>query len=111
MILFCAVLRFDTSQRSLHKRMSKNVDKEIRDKELNDLRYVLNDPAGRRFLYRMLGKWGLFKSSWALSAQIHFNEGVRNCSLELLSEICDASKDAFLLMMKENHDASDVTSV
>lgn len=73
----------------------------FRDKQLNDVRFILADVQGRRFLYRYLEETGVFKSSFTGSSETFFNEGQRNIGLKLLADITEADSEAFVKMMAE----------
>lgn len=72
-----------------------------REKELNDLRFVLSYQQGRRFLWRMLGYCKVFESIWRPSAEIHHLSGKQDCGHFLMGEIVEANQDSFLTMQKE----------
>lgn len=82
------------------KKASSKV-KSLREKQLNDVRFILSDVQGRRFLYRYLEEAGVFKSSFTGSSETFFNEGQRNIGLKLLADITEADVEAFVKMMAE----------
>jgi hypothetical protein len=59
----------------------------LRKQELDDLQYVLNTPAGRRFFIRLLEKTGYNSSSFTGNSTTFFNEGKREIALLLLKDI------------------------
>lgn len=73
-----------------------------RDKELDDIRFILSTPQGRRVYWRLLSQFGIFKTSFTGNSTTFFNEGQRNAGLFLLSELNDADPEAYVLMMKES---------
>ena len=73
-----------------------------REREVNDVRSILNTREGRRFMWKMLGHCRVFESIWHGSAQIHYNAGMQDVGHFILAEITEASPEAYLLMMKEN---------
>lgn len=73
-----------------------------RERELNDLRSVLNTIEGRRFLWRILEFCGLYKTSFTGSSETFFLEGQRNVGIKLITEIIETEPEAYLLMMKEH---------
>lgn len=73
-----------------------------RERELNDVRSLLNTREGRRLAWRLLTHCRVFESIWHGSAQIHYNSGMQDVGHFLLAEITEAAPEAFLLMMKEN---------
>jgi hypothetical protein len=66
------------------------------EREDADMAEVLSTPAGRRFVWRLLGITGVFSASWDPSARIHFNEGRRDVGLRYLAELNDKHPDRFL---------------
>lgn len=74
----------------------------IRDKQLNDVRVVLNTPHGRRLLWRIMEKCKTFGSVWEPSAKIHYNAGQQDLGHFLLSEVTEADEELLFQMMKEN---------
>lgn len=73
-----------------------------REKQLNDIRFLLSREQGRRFLWRCLERCGVYRSSFTGNSQTFFNEGERNIGLFILDDIMEAAPDAYLLMLKEN---------
>lgn len=73
-----------------------------RDDELNDIRTVLNTPAGRRFVWRLLEKCGVHRSIWSQSALIHYQSGQQDLGHFIESEIVDADENLLFIMMTEN---------
>lgn len=75
--------------------------KSAREQELVDLKFVLSHPAGRRFLWRLLGHFGVFKSIWEPSAKIHYNAGLQDGGHFLLAEVEAADQEALFVMQRE----------
>lgn len=69
-----------------------------RDRELDDLRFILSTDQGRRFVWRVLSRCGVFKISFTGSSQTFFNEGERSIGLYLLNEVMDADPDSYVKM-------------
>lgn len=74
----------------------------IRDQQLSDLRAILALKEGRRFVWRYLETCRIFQSSWDPSARIHFNEGMRQIGLMLLSDVNEADPESYFKMLKES---------
>ena len=85
---------------SVKKAESK--EKRRRENELNDLRFVLGTPQGRRFVWRILERTKVFESIWHPSAQIHYNAGQQDFGHYLFGEIAEAEETAILQMMQES---------
>jgi len=73
-----------------------------RDREANDMRSLLATIEGRRFLWRLMEKCGVYRESFTGSSETFFLEGKRSIGLFVIAEIIDAEPDAYLLMLKEN---------
>lgn len=76
--------------------------RELRRKELEDLRWLLGHPQGRRIATRMLEEAGVYRSSFNHSGSVMaFNEGKRHIGLFLTAEFLEASPDGFMKVLKE----------
>ena len=53
--------------------------------EIEDLKWVLSNKRGRRFIWRFLEKAGVFKSSFTGNSETFFREGQRNMGLMVLA--------------------------
>lgn len=76
--------------------------RKTREQELIDIKWILSEPIGRRFLWRYLDICGVFRSSFTQSSETFFLEGQRNIGLKILADINEAHPEAYLLMMKES---------
>lgn len=76
--------------------------RERRRKELEDLRWWLGHPQGRRIAARLLEQTGLYRSSFNHSGSVMaFQEGKRDIGLFIMSELLDASPDGYMKLLKE----------
>jgi hypothetical protein len=73
-----------------------------RERELDDLREILNTKGGRRFVWRLLGASELFGVSEVMNASIYALEGKRKLGKLLFLDVMEAAPEAYLLMMKES---------
>ncbi len=79
-----------------------------REREQNDLKWVMGSKQGRRFMHRRLEQAGIWKSSFNTNnAAMAFNEGYRNAGLELLNEIMEACPERYTEMLTEQKEAKD----
>lgn len=90
------------------KRQVMERNRERREEEINDLRAVLSSVSGRRFIWRLLERGGVFRSSFNTESDSYtaFNEGRRNLGLLVLNDILEADLDAFTLMQRESVEAA-----
>lgn len=69
---------------------------------MGDLRHVMSDARGRRFLWNLLGDCGLYRLSFNHSGSItSFNEGERNVGLKLQHRMIQASSELYLTAQSE----------
>lgn len=83
----------------------KSAEKKLEVKRLNeleDLRWVLSDPRGRRVLWRILDFCSVFRSIWEASAKIHYNAGRQDVGHFVQSEVTEARPNAMLEMILEH---------
>ena len=79
-----------------------------REKELNDLRWVMSTKQGRRFMWRLLSDAGVFRLSFNTNnAVMAFNEGGRNTGLYQLNNITEACPDRYTEMLAEHKEAKE----
>lgn len=78
------------------------VAREARRKELEDLRWLLGHPQGRRIAMRLLDEAGVYRSSFNHSGSVMaFSEGKRHIGLFLTAEFLEASPDGYMKVLKE----------
>jgi hypothetical protein len=73
-----------------------------RDQELEDIRTLLNNPAGLRFFKRFMKDGMVFKTTFTGNSNGYFLEGHRNLALMYFRDICeaDASKVPEIMIEK-----------
>lgn len=81
---------------------AEKANRRKRHYELEDLRSVLQSPAGRRFVWRYLTIGGVFQSSFTGDNATFFNEGRRDIGLKLMADVMEADPDAYVRMAKEH---------
>ena len=79
----------------------KRKDERVRDRELADLRVVMSTVEGRRFVWRLLEKAGVFRTSFTGNSETFFREGMRNIGLMVISDVHESLPDAYVQMMRE----------
>lgn len=82
-------------------KVTADLEREQIEQAKADLEAVMGSPAGRRFVWAMLGECGLYRSSYHPSALIHFNEGQRSIGLALLARLTADCPDQYLTMQGE----------
>jgi len=73
-----------------------------RERELEDLRFVLSHPQGRRVLGKYLDISGVNRSTFSENTNIMlFKEGERNFGLRLMADAVEASQELYFKMLIE----------
>lgn len=74
------------------------------DNDEADLKFLMNTPQGRRFIWRYLETCGVFTSSFTgeTSHETAFKEGMRLVGLTLLSDVNKAGPQAYFQMIEES---------
>jgi hypothetical protein len=70
--------------------------------EANDIKWLMSSKQGRRIVWRLLDKAGVFRTSFTGNSETFFKEGMRNMGLFLVAEIMAHSPEAFALMLNES---------
>lgn len=74
--------------------------------EIEDFKWLMAYKPGRRFIWRLLEKHGVFRSSFRTEPlEMAFLEGQRNDGLNLLADIHEHTPDRYIEMLKEQKDA------
>lgn len=71
--------------------------------EVDELLWLMSDPRGRRFVWRLLQGFGVYQLSYVQGDPAHsaFNEGRRNEGLKLMSLLLQHCPARFTEMQKE----------
>lgn len=70
---------------------------------VDDIRWLVSSPRGRRLVWWILGKAGVNRTSFNNSGSVMaFNEGQRNIGLMLQGEVLDANAEAYMTMLQEH---------
>lgn len=71
------------------------------EQHINDLKWVLADKRGRRYVAWLLERAGIYRSSFTGNSETFFREGARNLGLQVVAEIHDHSPDSYVQLLKE----------
>jgi hypothetical protein len=82
-------------------RKSEQKSKSARDRELNDFRFIVQTPEGRRYVWRLLSATGVFRTSFTGNSTTFFNEGMRNIGLMIMADLNEACPERYQQMMNE----------
>lgn len=74
-----------------------------RQTEIDELLWLMSDKRGRRFVWRLLQRTGIYQLSFVPgdASATAFKEGNRNQGLQLLSQVMQHCPDRFSEMQKE----------
>jgi len=83
----------------------KDAEQRIRrNLEVEDFKWLMQQKQGRRFVWRLLDKAGVFRTTFRLTNEGDFLEGMRNMGLLLISDIHELCPEKYHLMVKEAQD-------
>ena len=76
----------------------------VRQQEVEDFKWLMGNKQGRRFVWRMLEKAGVFRSTFRLNNEMAFLEGMRNMGIILMADIHELCPEKYHVMVKEAED-------
>jgi predicted Fe-S protein YdhL (DUF1289 family) len=103
----------DADPTDLHGQEQARIERESRDKlgqrrEAEDLKWLMSSARGRRIVWRLLERAGVFRSTFSATAMVMaFNEGQRNQGNVFLTEVMTHCPDRFLEMLTEQRKHDD----
>ena len=80
------------------------VQRYLRQLEVEDFKWLMGNKQGRRFVWRMLEMCGVFRSTFRLNNEMAFLEGMRNVGLKLMADIHETCPEKYHVMVKEAED-------
>lgn len=93
----------DTRLQEREALLEEQTAREIRKLEVADLKWLAGNVQGRRIVWRLLDRAGIYRSSFNHSGSLMaFAEGKRDMGLFLLAEVSEASPGGFLKLIAEN---------
>lgn len=95
-----------TEQEEFEQQAAALAEQLQRQQEVSDFLWLMNDPRGRRFIWRTLARCRVFQPSIGpTDAATNFNEGQRNVGLFHLGEINELCPELFPVMAAESASA------
>lgn len=76
----------------------------VSQRDRDDFKWLMGDGRGRRVMYRLLERTGVFRSSFTGNSETFFLEGQRNVGLMLMAQIHEACPEQYTAMLKEQKD-------
>jgi len=71
--------------------------------EIDDLKWLMSNKRGRRFIFRLLELAGVWRISFNTNAlTMAFNEGMRNGGLRLISQLTEHCQARYAEMLRES---------
>ncbi len=92
---------FDLRSQEEEEEKQKLKKKLVNKAEQEAFVWLMNDKRGRRFIWKLLERTGVFTSSFTGNSTTFFNEGQRNVGLFLMALINDYAPDQYIVAMKE----------
>jgi hypothetical protein len=86
------------------KEQSEERTKLALQNEQDDFKWLMSSKRGRRIVWRLLERTGVYRSSFTGNSETFFREGQRNVGLMLMAQINEFSPDQYALMLKEQQD-------
>lgn len=87
----------NSKEEAKHKKLDKK-----RERELSDIRRILQLPEGRRLYWRMMEKGGAFKDAYATDTNgTMYNLGRQSISRDFLNDLLEAKPDTLTQMQQE----------
>lgn len=91
----------DLNARSLSDEQSAQKEQLAAIQEAEDLKWIMSDKRGRRYMWRLLERTGLYRSSFTGNSETFFREGERNIGLALMSALMSNCSERYAEMIKE----------
>ena len=83
--------------------VSADRNRKAADLEIDDLKWLMSNKRGRRFVFRVLERAGVWRISFNTNAlSMAFNEGQRNEGLRLMANITAHCPDRYTEMLEES---------
>jgi hypothetical protein len=73
-----------------------------RQVEANDWKWLMSSKQGRRCVWRLLEKAGVYRTSFTGNSETFFREGMRNMGLFVVDAVHTHAPDAYALMVAES---------
>lgn len=80
---------------------STQADRQRRERGEADLRWLMGDARGRRFMWNLLGETGLYAVSFTGNSETFFREGRRSVGLSLHRQLHEVCLESYLEMTAE----------
>lgn len=83
----------------------KEQERIARQIEIDDFKFVMSHKQSRRFVWRLLGRYGIYRTSFSSDAlEMARLEGQRNCGLQLMADIHLHAPERYIELLTEIKD-------
>lgn len=94
---------FDIDATKARDTQRTDAQRSERERADSELRFVMADARGRRFVWQLLGEAGIYRSSFATDPLVMaHNEGKRDTGLRLLDRLLRVTPGDYLKAQEEN---------
>ena len=94
----------DISAEAARLALSQDAALRSADVDKEDIIWLMSQPRGRRFIWRLLERTGLHRSSFTGNSTTFFNEGQRNVGLLIQAELLEHCATDYVTMLLEQKD-------
>ena len=85
------------------KKKLTEAQRRAHQKEINDVRMILKTPEGRRYIWRLWSKCGIFRNPFHPNSNQHsLNSGRMSIGQEILADVNEANVSAFAQIQQEH---------
>lgn len=95
---------FELNEQQEAEALTDDAARLLRQIEVDDLKFIMGHKQGRRYVWRQLGRYGVFRSTFNTEPLLMaFKEGARNHGLQLIADIHQHCPERYAEMQKENN--------
>lgn len=91
----------DSRQRRGEQQLDQEVDRLKEEQRIDDFRWLMNQPQGRRYIHGLLQSTGVYLKSYTGNSETFYREGRRSIGLETLGDINALCPEKFITMLEE----------
>lgn len=94
----------DIRLREKQEAARKDAIRKTAEQEAADFKWLMSDKRGRRIVWGLLERTGLYKSSFTGNSETFFREGARNVGLQYMALVHEHCADKYNLMVSEQRE-------
>lgn len=79
----------------------ENARKLDRDQEKADFAWLMSDKRGRRFMWRLLERTGVYRNPFTGNSETFFRCGAMNVGQMYMADLTDMAPEGYLMMLEE----------